>query len=196
MPLLANDTSHHIVTLTTPRVARPAQVTFSTEWDSAAESLATLNDALRVFINSHIAPQLDDSYILDRIDSVGRNATGTDFAAGAVINNVGDRVGEVVPLNYSVLVRKSTGLRGRRNRGRMFWPGMAQEAEVDQAGVLTVARVASLQAAFTAFFAALAGRVPNSNMLLLHTSAPTTPVPITDLVVQALGATQRRRMRG
>jgi hypothetical protein len=113
------------------------------------------------------------------------------------------------PPNLCFLIRKQTALGGRRGRGRMFLPGVA-EADVDQAGNVSEARQTGLNASFGTFHAALV--TLDSPMVLLHDPATVwaledgqpvrvpvgvapAPTVVTSLSAQAVAATQRRRMR-
>lgn len=96
--------------------------------------------------------------------------------------------------NWSLLVRKRTAAGGRRNRGRLFLPPVAlSEANIDQTGTLAGNIVTSEQTRWTSFRTSMVSA--NLNPVLLHSTSPFTPTPVTALEVQALGATQRRRMR-
>jgi len=104
-------------------------------------------------------------------------------------------VGEnALPNNCAVLVRKVTGEGGRRNRGRMFIPGISEEA-VDATGAIAGTPLSNWNSAFDDIQTTLVGLATVDNLVLLHDSAPHTPTVITDLVVQPKIATQRRRLR-
>lgn len=98
-----------------------------------------------------------------------------------------------IPPNCSWLVKKSTGLGGRNNRGRMYWPpSPLNETNVDSAGNINGTLVGILQ-----------GRMDNlldfmsaaTFELFLFHSVAFAPTQITGFSVESQIATQRRRLR-
>ena len=127
--------------------------------------------------------------IFDSIDGAG---VGAQAAASA-------------PQNTAYLFRKTTASGGRRNRGRMFVPGVA-EGSVSSAGVVTAGDAVAYQAAADAFESAM--RIGGFPLVILHPAIPAPepkpapaaipeadPTPVTRLVLQPNVATQRRRLR-
>lgn len=104
--------------------------------------------------------------------------------------------GDSLPVNCAFLVRKVTGLGGRRNRGRMYLPG-CNDNLVDTLGTLTSGGVTSLQAACDAFRTALLATAEIDDLVVLHTATipAVTPTVITSLAIDPRIATQRRRLR-
>lgn len=99
--------------------------------------------------------------------------------------------GNALPQNVAFLVTKRTASGGRSGRGRMYFPPFAAiESEVSSRGVLSPAAVSAVQSRIDA-------GLPLTGAVILHdSSSPTTvPTPITSLTLQALVATQRRRLR-
>lgn len=100
------------------------------------------------------------------------------------------------PPNVCTLVRKNTGFAGRKFRGRMFLPSVA-ETQIDAAGIIAGSLVTDVTAEGDDFLAALADdgiigyAIPAR---LLHSDA-TAPTAITSLVCDPKVGTQRRRMR-
>lgn len=110
---------------------------------------------------------------------------------------VGTGSSAAVPQNTSYLIKKSTDSGGRRNRGRMYIPGVPSGA-LTGAGVLTNATVTSLNTAATTL--KVGGTVHTAFGFLgqaqvLHESGSLTPTEITDLTASNMVATQRRRLR-
>lgn len=105
---------------------------------------------------------------------------------------------DMPPGNVAMLWKKKTNRRGRRAQGRMFWPFSLPESAVLSSGEISGISLAVYQDIATDFLAALdANQVP---MVLLQgeegNTPPITPPPfVTQLVVDGLAATQRRRMR-
>lgn len=100
------------------------------------------------------------------------------------------------PPQVSLVIRKRTASVGRRQRGRMFMPSVfLQEGDVDETGILTTLAVNAFQAAATAFLTNLNALGTLIDMRLLH-SIPVAPdsTPVTNLLVQPIVRTQRRRL--
>lgn len=105
----------------------------------------------------------------------------------------------IMPPNVSYLLRKTTAFSGRRYRGRMFIPFVAQgPGNVAQNGQLSAAELVILTGRGTALMANLVAAGPNASELsLLHAvgeSATPSPTPITTLTGDDFVATQRKRL--
>jgi hypothetical protein len=97
--------------------------------------------------------------------------------------------------NNATLVKKVSALGGRRNRGRMYVPGIVGEADVTPAGVITPATVTSRQNSFNVFLTALNAIAGVGNMVILHGEGPFAPADVVSLIVDGRVATQRQRLR-
>lgn len=113
----------------------------------------------------------------------------------------GIQTSAAVPSNVAVLVRKRTGVGGRRQRGRIYLPWSVIEAGVDEVGVIQTAQLTALQTEAENFRIRLAtgvGGALNTPMVILHNSsgvtAPGSPTAVTALSVDSLIGTQRRRL--
>lgn len=120
-----------------------------------------------------------------------------------------DAEGTRLPQNCAMLVLKRSTQGGRRNRGRLYVPGLLPESAVSNIGVITPASVAIFQGFFTTWRNTFTPTNPAnvSAMVLLHSYSwdePTDPGPppgfpaptaVSALEVQGLIATQRRRLR-
>jgi hypothetical protein len=102
------------------------------------------------------------------------------------------------PSNTAVLLQKRTGLRGRRNRGRMYIPG-PPDGLLDARGQINAFELVTYQQSAANFHAAIEAFGGVVDAMLFHTTGPAEPgVPptkITSLTVASVAATQRRRMR-
>ena len=103
--------------------------------------------------------------------------------------------------NTAVLVAKVTGLGGRKNRGRLYWPSIADNT-TNNVGTIDSATVTAYQSSFNDFLDDLATATgvtpPATGMVILHNdvSLPVPdPTPVTSLAVRSVVATQRRRLR-
>lgn len=114
-----------------------------------------------------------------------------------VATTPGTGTGTPLPNNCATLLKKSTALGGRRNRGRMYVP-CPMEAEVDGAGICTAP---SLTAWNTECAKILPGGAVHTafgflgDAVVLHEAGSQTPAVVTDLSPAPKIATQRRRMR-
>lgn len=105
--------------------------------------------------------------------------------------------GSVLPQNCALLVRKVTGLGGRKNRGRMYIPSIVQEADVSGVGRIDAADVDIFQGVANTFLLSLAGdgSTPDLTPFILHRDGVSLPTEVVDLQVDPVIATQRRRLR-
>lgn len=95
--------------------------------------------------------------------------------------------------NCSILVKKTSGIVGKKNRGRMYVPPFnVTEADIDPRGIVTPAERDAMQVFYSNMLDDLAAA--DLNMVILHHGAG-APTPVTQLLVEGLLATQRRRMR-
>jgi hypothetical protein len=177
-------------------------VTFGIKINEAAPpTTAELLEVLGSAFNTHVMATMPSQYT-----HVNTHLEWSVLAPPAP-QLIGDRpsdtagtnpLGNLIPQNSAYLVRKNTALGGRRNRGRMYLPGVP-ESLVSDAGVLTPVRVTEVTNALEAWRAALVASVAIEEMVILHATSllsPTpAPTPVTSLVCQPLIATQRRRLR-
>lgn len=90
------------------------------------------------------------------------------------------------------LLQKISGFAGRKNRGRMYLPGVV-EASVSDGGVVLPATVTNLAA--TAAAALSNWNTSGAPLHILHTDPADTPREVVELAVSPIVATQRRRLR-
>lgn len=110
---------------------------------------------------------------------------------------VGSIAATTLPQNCAFLVKKRTGMGGRRGQGRFFLPPMSLlEGDVGPTGIIDGADVTAMQARCTAFLTALN---VNGTAMLFHYPFTGTPDPapnaITALTFEPRIATQRKRLR-
>lgn len=130
----------------------------------------------------------DGGYVL-----VGQD--GGDIRYDSIVTRNGALGGSAIVQNVSLLVRKNTGLGGRRNRGRMFIPGTPSTL-VSNIGVVTASHVTAAQTAMNLLMSSGLFTASNTDAaVLFHETPPFTPSVITSLDVQPIVATQRRRLR-
>lgn len=120
----------------------------------------------------------------------GPNEDGPSAELG--VNYPGTVAGAGVAPSECALIKKITLAGGRKNRGRMFMPGL-RDTDIDQSGSLDGNVQSDLQDSWVAFKTSLEGAT--YTMTLLHTNPADTPTEITTLEVDSVSATQRRRLR-
>ena len=99
--------------------------------------------------------------------------------------------------NSAVLVKKGTASGGRRNRGRLYVPGLAIRSLITPGGTIDSAFLADFQTNLDTFLDTVNdGTLFNpTNLGVLHSEPPSAPAVITSLTADAKLATQRRRLR-
>lgn len=117
----------------------------------------------------------NDIEVLNR--SVGTNGSLTDAPA---------------PPGCAALVRLGSGLVGRKNRGRIYLPGMLLDDDIDSDGSILSGTVLSIQGVVDDLMAAIASA--SATPVVLHSDVG-TPTLVTSAQVQSVSATQRRRLR-
>ena len=113
-------------------------------------------------------------------------------------NETGTASGDTGYAGASLLIQKRTGIGGRQNRGRMYFPGIAESA-IETGGIVESGYLTSAQTVFDDLLAQLLSTShPNafaSPMVVLHQSSSAQPPEVLTLVVSNTIATQRRRQR-
>lgn len=174
---------------------RECITTFGVRPDAQGASAATIAGAVR---DAYAASLLGTAgtfssswtYVAVRVSKM----TPTGISYGEVATGItGTQTANTVPMNAAVLIRKLTQDGGRQNKGRMYWPPVAfNESIVSPAGVIATAELAAEQTKWDNFATALSAT--DFPMVLMHSDgSPSTLVA--QLSLQALLATQRRRMR-
>lgn len=139
-----------------------------------------------VLVSGHIS---DNVMLLGVV--VLQNPGGSSALASS--GNVGTDGGHALPPQVSYLVHKQTALGGREHRGRMYIPGPTID-QVTEGGTVDPEDLSSLGTAFEEFrFNLDSNSIP---MVVLHSDALLAPTIVTNLEVDVLLATQRRRLRG
>lgn len=136
-------------------------------------------------------------------------SVGSDGPGGSVESNlspvVGGQAGNFESVAMAPIARKITNRLGRSGRGRMFLPGVLTTTDVDINGTVAPAKRTTLNSACSVFMANLELGDPDATPpeidtpplppVLLHSIAPTTPTPISELIVQPTVGWIRGRIR-
>lgn len=153
-----------------------------------------LTGAVTAF-DTHLAPIVCDEWGGTDVKLV----LGTSNPSAPLVFNYGtwdggDNVSDPMPPNVAYLVKKITGLGGRKGRGRMFLPGVARGG-INSDGTLSTSNLADLNTRVEDFREAIRSITGVEETYLFHSSSLDDPTEITQLVVDPLVATQRRRLR-
>lgn len=187
-------------------MSRAAEVTFAvlaSSTPSVANAQTAVNSFQTVF-NSVLGPGFDSEVtILKPTIKMGDGST-TPFeavATGATI--VGGTDGVFSPPNVALLVKKTTGVGGRKNRGRTYFPFFLPNADVLENGTVGAAALASLNSALFSFLGDLAtdnipmviaNRTFNTPVRPHYVTAISAGPHVTNFVGEPLVGTQRRRL--
>lgn len=181
--------------------SREAVVTFGVEWTALLDLPAECDAIMQAWIDN-IGDLIDEGCIQGPVRAAIGSASGENLQVAGTLTYGSPGTASKVPSNVALLVRKITGRGGRRGRGRIYVPWLINDGEVDDVGVLTGVARGAFQVAFDAWLVQLAAAAPtgpNAPMYVLHSSggstSPGSPNEVTDLVVDQLVATQRRRLR-
>lgn len=141
-----------------------------------AAFIAHLSDYQHVAFTLVNIRAIDNTNVYEKAVTIGGNVTG-----------------DLAPPNTSVLIKKTSDLRGRAFRGRNYWPGFLLDSNIYDDGTINPAWLEVLQDQFNLFGEELIGigYFPR----ILHNDAVLDPTPVTGGGVENRVATQRRRLR-
>lgn len=160
---------------------------------SAADRIAAVNSAMDSW-GDNVLPLQSSTYRLLGVDGVFGDASGDIPISSTDPARVGGDTDAAAWPNTALLVRKVSGLGGRRNRGRMYVPGI-QVNQVNLNGIVQPTPLAAYGTAFTNFLLGIESGSFLDRAVIFHSTAPLTPTVIESLQVDSVVATQRRRLR-
>lgn len=194
--LLPNGFAYHVMRFVIAGSSKIRTITLGSTWDPLTYSLDQVAGDLEDAYTAEINPSMSDAYTLQNIVSLGNDGGAVILENDRPVGLVGADAGDPESPQVAVLVQKRTGASGRQYRGRNYWMGLAEAANVDPNGQLTLAALAIYQAAFDDFLTAFNGAFTGSNLVLLHNDIPGAPAPtnIASFNVVRQVATQRRRV--
>jgi hypothetical protein len=149
-------------------------------------------DAVSNLIATFLTSQMGTGYRYEgSLFRIGQDGDPLLFSS-TTGNGSGTQSATTVPQNTALLFHKRSPFGGRRNRGRMYVPGLGESA-VDNAGVVLAAAVTAANTAADTLITGL--NSAGFPMVILHESAPLTPTEVASFTVSTRAASQRRRLR-
>jgi hypothetical protein len=201
MPLdIPTGFAHVVHSLTLEGDPEPMAVTYGVELqpDVPADPNLTAQSLHDVF-GAAWASTLGNPYTLRATEIRFPTDAGGPMGIGVHVANIPmTNAGSFLPQNCAFLLHKRSGLGGRRNRGRMYLPGV-NEALVDNKGLMSSTATNGVNAAAAAMLANMTNGGGVVRMVILHTQTlgpgGTVPTPVTTLLLDPVLGTQRRRLR-
>lgn len=176
--------------------------------DCGGEDLPTAQDSIDDFfanITAHIAPTYDSGIAFPPPTiKLGNGGTVPVEAVAAGTTVSGSATVSWDSANIAALVKKSTGLGGKQNRGRTYWPYLVPSAHIVEPGLIDSAELPGLQTIMTNFFNQLttdgtpmviANKLFNQPLAPHHVVRIQKGPVVTSYVLEQTLATQRRRLR-
>ena len=172
--------------------------------EAGGDFVAAANNVFQAYVTA-FAARTANNLVISRCTL----AVGSDGPGGSVTSSLdsmpGTLSGTFEAIAMAPIARKITNELGRRGRGRMFLPGMLSSSWTDQNGRIPNANVVTLQAACDLFYEALSTgeltptppqiETPPTPPVLLHSTPPSTPTPMSGFVVQPIVGWIRGRIR-
>jgi hypothetical protein len=180
----------------------PWYVTFGLDVSDAIAAGDDFPGKIESAFIAHLQARMSNAVVLTGVNYVVGQDAADNLTGEANYSVRGTSAASMLPQNCACLVSKNTGVGGRKNRGRNYWPGLLQETSVNAVGVIDAAQVTVLQTAMTGFYDQVreAGTSPvlsATPTVILHNNVGVVPLPtaFTSVTVKAKIATQRRRLR-
>jgi len=165
-------------------------------------ALTNLAGAINLLWETHVAPLISNRVVGSVVSAIDLS---TQFGAGVEVlstwsGGIDNAVDEALPNNVALAFKKSTGLRGRSFRGRIYHYGLT-ESQVALNTVDTTVR-ANLEVAYNQLITVTAGSVDWTMQVVSRYSegaprATGIATPVIDIAsVDGVVDTQRRRLPG
>jgi len=178
---------------------RPYFVTGAASLDEAPALPGAIATSFHTAAATFHQARITSNIILkETIVRISQGADADDTTGMALGDTAGGSASTPLPQNCAFLVQKFTGLAGRHNQGRMYWPTPA-EGEVNAIGEILPTVLGGFNTALLNYLNAIKNTTGVGEMVLLHTPRPgvLTPIPtiVNQLILDPVIATQRGRMR-
>lgn len=167
--------------------SREADSVFGVIDNLATRGPIDICEAIEGTVSATILQAVCGETVLTRVSA----EDGAGNIASLETTHAGGASGDQAPPNVTYLIKKLTGLSGRRNQGRMYLPG-PPEGAITAGGSLSGPGRAAAQDAVNDWVAALDG--VDLGLILLHSDS-SVATSIYALSVESKVATQRRRLR-
>jgi hypothetical protein len=186
-------------------VGRDAMITLAA-LNTAGSTVQDLADDFQDNWNANIAPALDNNVLsLPPTVRLGDGSNVPGIAVGVSAAVAGTFSGADLPPQVAVLVKKNTGVGGKKNRGRTYIPWQVPGSVVDERGTIAGANVAAIQANVNLVLAqmntdGMPMHIANKTTVITppetkpHVTAITTGPLVVTWTVETVVATQRRRL--
>jgi hypothetical protein len=191
--------------ITHSAVGHTALVTYAVDNDSGL-TVQQVADAVQAEYNNAWTSLHDNNCtLLPPTVLLGDGTNVPAFAIGSAGSVTGTNVFVGSASSIAILIKKTTALAGRKNRGRLYMPFMAPASDISENGAVDPAWLTALQSAATDWRDDLAAA--NVEMCIANKTLVLDPVTgkkyvthigegevVTTLTVEKTAATQRRRM--
>jgi hypothetical protein len=157
------------------------------------DSAITIADG---FFRGAWRPLMDTNITFDPAEGYYQPVAGAKqlFISG-VAPTAGQTARNTPPPNVAAVVRKRTAFVGKAYRGRLYFPGLLDEVNMDENGVIVPAGITVLQTAANGWLTNLDTGPGNlGGMWLLHQKSLVLPTRVTSMLMQPIVRTQRRRL--
>jgi hypothetical protein len=199
-----------------PIVYGPNNVLISMIWESA--NFASGNGATVIGLELGLASpenaRLAAEQVVEAFDTVMQPAFDVDYTLATVHYETDTLSGDVSAglagggsitgpsSNCTLLTSYYSQFKGRRNRGRNYWPGLLTEGAIDERGVVLTGTLATLTTMFDNFWDVVVDGTLVTNQCIAQSVVPGSVTPpivpwprVANRVIQPIIGTQRRRVR-
>lgn len=163
-------------------------------WEEPNDIKATAEELHHAYWEEFLDDTLNGDYFLESTKVIAK-FDGDDFEYEHIEFETSELSGERVPINCALLIHKGSIFAGRRNRGRLYVPGVVAEGDANDNGALSSDAVSDFQSRADDWLTRVnTGDAVIGEMVILHTTN-NDPTPVSGLFVDPVLGTQRRRMR-
>lgn len=205
-PVYENDLVLAVTHIKRSDMTREAVVTYALNDATLNYSAQAWAVGLQAIFANRWKSQLDTASAILRTTTIKGDGTSTiTTGESTAAPTAGTNAMSSLPPNCAILLRKITGVGGRRNRGRVYLPFMLNEGEVDETGAISAGVKTDVNAAAALWLADLADGdgymcIANRTYDVAWDVSPRHLVSVemgpevTSLLCEPTIATQRKRM--